>query len=788
MNRHPIINWLLKHLSYTQIYAIICAFFFFSVLPITFYWFQAHMQRERLIDEQLEEIDIEGLLKNLFEEMQQHRVFSQEYLRGDKNALPQMKEIEDQIQKIFKELVAISKEKKDQTSDHFSIWQKVSPLQLSESWKNLVEQIPNMTPSENLNAYKKITRNVIIQFGYLSARLGINNFKQIKNFTFIETIFLRLPYLQENLSELLLVASNDWTSLSKSPYYDRLMSLLSLIDADLSYLNYGINTNGVDANPEQIFELKSLNRYIESVKKFIKNVNSQLSQPEPPIPLMEFQQSGHEAIKNGFHLWDEGLQDLKNIFLSEKKTVHYELWIVPLTNFLLKVAAFFIGLLLFMAGTSRLSQLTKATDSFTNGNLSTRVPDPYEDEIGKQGQAFNRMANKLEDIIQHLYELLGATKALSSGNLTARIALRHDDSEFDQVASSFNTMAETFETIIGRLQQIGLMLTTSASEIAAASKVQETIVVEQESTTREIAIAANEISSTAKELANTMNEVSLAAEQTSGLALKGKDSLTNMEVIMLQMVDASSNIASKLAVLNEKAGNITSVITTITKVADQTNLLSLNASIEAEKAGEYGRSFAVIAREIRRLADQTAIATLDIEKIVNEMLAALSTSVKGVDEFTHEIQKGGEQVGTVSEQLTTIIEQVQAFTTRFEAVNQGMQAQSTGAEQINEAIAQLSKTAQQTSQAIHHFHRTIQELNSAANELRILSPFIKSEEHEKPSTTLERQVRSFEPTSTEAMKQFNKTLSNLNIAATKLKNLNTQTRPPEASGKEETKG
>lgn len=81
------------------------------------------------------------------------------------------------------------------------------------------------------------------------------------------------------------------------------------------------------------------------------------------------------------------------------------------------------------------------------------------------------------------------------------------------------------------------------------------------------------------------------------------------------------------------------MVTTITEVVDQTNLLSLNAAIEAEKAGEYSRGFAVVARENRRLADQTAVATLDIECIVNEMWASVSAGVVGMEPFAHEVQQ-----------------------------------------------------------------------------------------------------------------------------------------------------
>jgi methyl-accepting chemotaxis protein WspA len=103
-----------------------------------------------------------------------------------------------------------------------------------------------------------------------------------------------------------------------------------------------------------------------------------------------------------------------------------------------------------------------------------------------------------------------------------------------------------------------------------------------------------------------MNEVGSMSEEAAGSATTGQKGLESMEATMQQMGKASKAISDKLALINEKAANIGSVVTTITKVADQTNLLSLNAAIEAEKAGEHGLGFSVVAREIRRLADQTA--------------------------------------------------------------------------------------------------------------------------------------------------------------------------------------
>ena len=163
---------------------------------------------------------------------------------------------------------------------------------------------------------------------------------------------------------------------------------------------------------------------------------------------------------------------------------------------------------------------------------------------------------------------------------------------------------------------------------------------------------------------------------------------------MRQLADSTGSIGSKLSVISERAANINLVVTTITKVADQTNLLSINAAIEAEKAGEYGLGFLVVAREIRRLADQTAVATLDIERMVKEMQYSVSAGVMEMDKFSDQVRQGVGEVGQIGDQLGQIIAAVQGLTERFDQVTEGMRVQSQGAEQIREAIVRLSEGAE----------------------------------------------------------------------------------------------
>src|SRR5207248_11224302 len=137
-----------------------------------------------------------------------------------------------------------------------------------------------------------------------------------------------------------------------------------------------------------------------------------------------------------------------------------------------------------------------------------------------------------------------------------------------------------------------------------------------------------------------------------------------------QLAESTVSIGSRLAVISERAAGINLVVTTITKVADQTNLLSINAAIEAEKAGEAGLGFLVVAREIRRLADQTAVATLDIERMVKEMQSSVAAGVMEMDKFSEQVRVGVVEVGRISDQLGQIIAAVQVLTERFDQVTE----------------------------------------------------------------------------------------------------------------------
>ncbi|MCL1469177.1 HAMP domain-containing methyl-accepting chemotaxis protein [Argonema antarcticum] len=314
--------------------------------------------------------------------------------------------------------------------------------------------------------------------------------------------------------------------------------------------------------------------------------------------------------------------------------------------------------------------------------------------------------------------VVGVAEKVSAGDLTTQVPTTEDRDEVGRLMVAFRTMTQNLNTLIRQVQQSGIQITTSATQIAASGKQLEATMTEQIASTNEVAATAREISANSKHLVKTIGEVQQTSQVTAQAAGESQKDLMQMETTMRKLAGSTSSISSKLGVISDKANSINSIVTTITKVADQTNLLSLNAAIEAEKAGEYGTGFAVVAREIRRLADQTAVATLDIENMVKEMQGAVSTGVMEMDKFTKEVEQGVQSVSHIGTKLESIIEQVQTLTPRFQEVGNSMEGQSQGAVQISEAMVQLSEASSQTAQSLREVNGAINQLNEAAQGLR----------------------------------------------------------------------
>lgn len=320
-------------------------------------------------------------------------------------------------------------------------------------------------------------------------------------------------------------------------------------------------------------------------------------------------------------------------------------------------------------------------------------------------------------ITEPIASLTQAAHRLAEGDLTTEIRCKANN-EIGLLSTAAQTMATSLKSLVGKVKVTSEEISNASKHISSSAQQQVTAAEQTGTASVEVNATARQISTTSRELAETMKQVKDVTQDTALKAESGLDVLATIEASMKELGAANDDVAEQLNVINIQAQAITSVIATMTKVADQTNLLSLNASIEAKKAGKHGRGFSVVATEIRRLADQAAASTLEIEQSVQDMLGAVQTGVKNMGSFSRKVDTSINEITDISGRLTEVIQQVQGLPPRFDMIHEGMESQAEGAAQINEAMGQLSTSAQQTANAVRETNRMIMNLKRSADVLR----------------------------------------------------------------------
>ncbi len=320
-------------------------------------------------------------------------------------------------------------------------------------------------------------------------------------------------------------------------------------------------------------------------------------------------------------------------------------------------------------------------------------------------------------ITRPVVQLTSVAEQIAQGDLSPVVHVSSHN-EIGLLAHAVRTMARSLKSLVGKVQESATVISGNAVQVAASARQQAEAAQTTGTAALEVAATAKQISATSQELTRTMVEVNGVAQGTAQRAEAGLDGLQAIQTTMGELEQARAIIAEQLELIAKKAEGICGVTIAMTKVADQTNLLSLNAAIEARKAGEYGRGFSVVAREIQRLADQAAVSTLEIENTIEAMMEAVQAGVAGMKGFAAKSAAGIERIQTVSQQLTEVIQQVQGLPPRFEMVLQGMTSQSEGARQITDAITNMSDSAQQTATTIQEALRLLEQLRDATRGLQ----------------------------------------------------------------------
>ncbi|MES2743127.1 MAG: methyl-accepting chemotaxis protein [Pseudomonadota bacterium] len=593
----------------------------------------------------------------------------------------------------------------------------------------------------------------------------------LKDYTIKSKLYLGFGAIVAIILVLLALAYNNFNRLSQANNWDKhTMQVLLAIDAvNNSLLKVQVEARGyyltgseerrlklkteltelpdtlsrlqtlIADNPGQVARLKQLNMLVATWLKDAVEPQTQLRQQlgsaanaADMVGRSAQLQQGGPAIKAVYKTLDEATAEENRLLTQRSQTskeLQQSMLLVLVVGGVACIAlALLVSYLLAKALLTPLNNLTDAVNRIAGGDQGARAAVISGDELGKVTGQFNRMAQTIQDnqanelaatnlLRAKVDTLLVVVSKAASGDLTGKVEIGGGDA-IGQLGGGLARMFDNLRSLLNNVQKAGIQVTTSATEIAASAKQQEATGIEQAQTSVEILSTTKEISANTSQLLRTMEDATAVADYTTSATAEAQNNLRRMDQTMQHMVTATDSINAKLAALSEKASNINSVLITITKVADQTNILSLNAAIEAEKAGEAGRGFSVVATEIRRLADQTSVSTWDIEQMLKEMQSAVSASVMGMDKFSEEIRRSVGEVRQVAEQLSSVMDQVQKLAPQFDAVLQGMQSQALGASQISDTMMQLNDATQQTVESLKATSEAVHQLQYAAGDLQ----------------------------------------------------------------------
>lgn len=324
-----------------------------------------------------------------------------------------------------------------------------------------------------------------------------------------------------------------------------------------------------------------------------------------------------------------------------------------------------------------------------------------------------QLARSVSGPIEHAAQV---SSALAGGDLT-RDVVPSGTGEPRALLESMQRAVTGLRALVGGIRASVSESMGAATRIRAIAQEQQGTVAGFDASATQIAAAVHEIAATGRQLAATVASVAQTATDVAQAAGQGQGSLDELGQSMRELREASAGVASRLEAIRTKTESITGIVTTITRVAEQTNLLSINASIEAERAGAHGVGFRVVAREVARLAAQTAAATVDIERLVSGMQSAVQEGVREMSHFAQAVERGTGTSAHAGESLGEVIGRVGGLQSQFGEVAESVKAQDAGARQISEAMSVLARGARSASEAMRRFTEASASLESQAREL-----------------------------------------------------------------------
>ena len=395
--------------------------------------------------------------------------------------------------------------------------------------------------------------------------------------------------------------------------------------------------------------------------------------------------------------------------------------------------AIMLTIIAILVSTVTYRYITRQIDSITNvfkqidqGDFDARAEVISMDELGEMSISLNNMLNRNLSLIQSqdernaiqdsIMKLLDEVSDVAKGDLTIEAEVTEDIT--GAIADSFNYMIYQLRNIVFNVQDATLQVISSASciqetaeQLADGSSIQAEQIIDSSAALDEMAVSIQQVSENA-------SLSSAVAEQALMNAKQGAQAVQNTIQGMQKIRSQVQATAKRIKRLGERSQEISEIVQLIGDIADRTSILALNASIQAARAGEAGRSFAVVAEEVERLAERSTNATKQIASLVNAIQNETNEAVIAMEESTHEVVQGS-QVADKAGQALNEIESVSSHLAELiQSISLASTQQARGSDNLSKAMNEISEVTQHTATGTKQAANSIKQLTTLVDELR----------------------------------------------------------------------
>jgi methyl-accepting chemotaxis protein len=396
-------------------------------------------------------------------------------------------------------------------------------------------------------------------------------------------------------------------------------------------------------------------------------------------------------------------------------------------------------------------QLRQAAQAVERGDLSARVHIEQQDEIGQLAASFNAMVEasqrnmealreqqeaaeaarnqaetlrrQAEETSQRLQErfrqISQVIAAVTRGDLTHRLEVPDDD-EVGALMRQINQMIEDLTALVREIYTTGNALAEVAHNVSTSAEEMSAGASSQAQQTMEVATAIEEMTQTIASSSKSAHEANRMAQRASDLAASGEEIFRKTTEGMHRIASIVKDSTHKVTALGESSAQIGEIIQVISSIADQTNLLALNAAIEAARAGEQGRGFAVVADEVRKLAERTTSATKEIEQMIIRIQQNTDEVVDSMTKGNAEVEAGLKLADEASHAFGAILQAIDQMVLMINQIASASEQQSATSSQISQSVEEISSVSNEVSRATSELAATANVLNQHVQQMRQL--------------------------------------------------------------------